>query len=290
LCDRREIQRRSRQSQLQKSTPSHKQTRSRLRTGTALPYSELKLHHCPSFHGLHFSACSQRSRKSSQARMSIVLALLSLSFISTLAFTGGPVCPVNASYFPPLTCPDSYSCCKMPATAVCAEEAPPCTVCAECCHALNATQCSTCVATMCTGRSTIGDYGCNTTQPQTWVPWIESCCGRGVPLPASTTLPNCLLIGDSVTSGLSSVAIDLLKDVCQTQLYEGVDAAYEAACWGTHRVVRRCLLPSPGAVVLAAYPPASLCRLRTAPRSTGTSLSSTRACTPCGRASTRQTS
>lgn len=83
----------------------------------------------------------------------------------------------------------------------------------------------------------MGDYGCNTTSPSTWVPWVESCCGRGVPLPASTSLPNCLLIGDSVTDGLSSIAIDTLKSECQTQVYIGVDAAYEAACWGTHRVV-----------------------------------------------------
>lgn len=159
-----------------------------------------------------------------------------LLFVAVTASSHGPACPVNASYFPPLTCPESYSCCKMPATAVCAESAPTCTVCAECCHAMNATQCSACVASMCKGDSTLGDYGCNTSHPQTWVPYVSNCCGRGVPLPASTTLPNCLLIGDSVTNGLSSVAIDLLKDVCQTQIYELIDAATEAACWGTHRV------------------------------------------------------
>ena len=150
---------------------------------------------------------------------------------------GTQQCPVNASFFPPLTCPESYECCKMPATPVCAESMPPCTVCAECCHALNATECSACVASECSGHSTIGDYGCNTTHPSTWVPWVESCCGRGVPLPASVSLPNCLLIGDSVTDGLSSIVISTLKDECQTQTYISVDAAYEAACWGSHRVV-----------------------------------------------------
>ena len=173
------------------------------------------------------------------ARVCAVAVLTWAAFASPLA---GPSCPVNATFYPPLTCPDDYSCCKMPTTPVCAELVPPCTVCAECCHALNATECSQCVASQCTKDSTIGDYGCNTTAPSTWVPWLESCCGRGVALPASRTLPNCLLIGDSVTDGLSSIAIDMLKNECQTQIYIGVDAAYEAACWGSHRVVSSAFL------------------------------------------------
>jgi len=71
----------------------------------------------------------------------------------------------------------------------------------------------------------------------TWTPWNSSnvCCGRGVPLRASTALPNCLIIGDSTAAGQASLVAAALANECQTQLYESIDAAYEAECWSTHR-------------------------------------------------------
>ena len=153
------------------------------------------------------------------------------------AVVASPSCAVNASYFPPLTCPAGLSCCAMPATLVCADEAPPCTSCPMCCHSyLNATACAACNAEQCAGHSTIGDAGCEGPS-STWTPWdgSKTCCGRGVPLPASTTLPNCLLIGDSTAGGQASLVASALADECLVQLYESVSSAYEAQCWGTHR-------------------------------------------------------
>ena len=162
---------------------------------------------------------------------------LSLSLLS-LAAAAGPSCPVNSSFFPPLTCPDGFACCKMPSTLVCANAAPPCTSCAMCCHDhLTPAQCAACDKQYCTGQSTVGDAGCNTSRPAAWVPYLSSCCGRGVPLPPSSALPNCLLIGDSTMSGRAVGVARELQGVCQTQFWGsgGVDAAVEAACWGTHR-------------------------------------------------------
>ena len=156
--------------------------------------------------------------------------------IAATALATGPACSVNSSYFPPLTCPQGWNCCDMPANLVCATAAPPCTSCPTCCHdGLNASQCEACDKQFCKGHSTIGDAGCNSSAPSTWVPYREGCCGRGVPLPASTTLPNCLLIGDSTMNGRAAGVASALKDVCQTQLFESVDASLEAACWGAHR-------------------------------------------------------
>lgn len=148
-----------------------------------------------------------------------------------------PSCPVNASFFPPLTCPTGLACCKMPAQLVCADEAPPCTSCPMCCHSyLNATECAACDKSQCAGHSAVGDAGCSGPS-STWTPYnsTSTCCGRGVPLPASTTLPNCLIIGDSTAAGQASLVARALEGECQTQLYESVGADAEATCWGTHR-------------------------------------------------------
>lgn len=146
----------------------------------------------------------------------------------------GPSCPVNKSFFPPLVCPDGFSCCKMAGNLVCNDHAPPCTSCAFCCHSyLNASQCSACHAQHCTGSSVIGDAGCNTSTPAEWVPWNPSCCARGMPSIAATALPNCLLIGDSIAGQMFPVVKATLRSECQVQLYEGVDAAYEASCWNS---------------------------------------------------------
>ena len=167
----------------------------------------------------------------------MMLSLVLISFIIPTIFSqSGPTCPVNVTLFPPLTCPDNYGCCKAPATLVCSDSSPPCTSCPDCCHSyLNATQCITCHATQCAGHSVIGDQGCNTTHSPTWEAYNEACCGRGVSKPASTLLPNCLLLGDSVTHGQSSFVIDALKDECQVQIFIGNDAGGESACWGVAR-------------------------------------------------------
>jgi hypothetical protein len=125
----------------------------------------------------------------------------------------------------------------MPTALVCADTSPPCTSCPDCCHnsLSNATDCAACHKSKCGGVSTIGDYGCNTTHSSTWVPYNEYCCGRGVTLPASSALPNCLLIGDSVTHGQASLVAAALESECQVQLFVGNDAAGEAACWGAAR-------------------------------------------------------
>ena len=126
----------------------------------------------------------------------------------------------------------------MPTTVVCADEAPPCTTCPYCCHSyLNATECAACNAEQCKGHSTVGDLGCNTTKPTSWVPWGggSACCGRGLPLPQSHTLPNCLLVGDSTCAGQAALVASTLKDECQVQYIESINADYEALCWGTHQ-------------------------------------------------------
>jgi hypothetical protein len=130
------------------------------------------------------------------------------------------VCPVNAT-LPPLTCPNTFSCCRQPWEIVCAETE--CTVCAECCHAMNATQCLACVSSSC-APGTFGGWGCE-------APKSDECCAGGVPLAPNATLPNCLLVGDSVTNGLFPFAAGALEGICQTQHIENVDAANEMACW-----------------------------------------------------------
>ena len=64
-------------------------------------------------------------------------------------------------------------------------------------------------------------------------PWdgASGGCCRTAPLAASKTLKNCLLIGDSVTNGMSGVVTSLLKESCQTQKYIGNDAIGESGCW-----------------------------------------------------------
>lgn len=168
-----------------------------------------------------------------------VMARLIAVLLCLHAAAAGPACPVNSSFFPPLTCPDGYGCCKMPATLVCADEAPPCTSCAFCCHSyLNASQCAACHADNCAGQGVVGDAGCNTSTPTTWVPYLEPCCARGMPLPASPTLKNVMLIGDSVMDGQSALVAEMMKDVARVQFWgsAGLNAPIEAACWGTHRV------------------------------------------------------
>lgn len=45
----------------------------------------------------------------------------------------------------------------------------------------------------------------------------KSCCMPGPVLEPSTTLPNCMVLGDSVSIGYTGTATKLLADVCQLQ-------------------------------------------------------------------------
>jgi len=45
----------------------------------------------------------------------------------------------------------------------------------------------------------------------------STCCAPGPALEPSPTLPNCLIIGDSVSDQYTPTVADLLKDVCQVQ-------------------------------------------------------------------------
>ena len=162
--------------------------------------------------------------------LAALLIAAALAHVADGSAAGGPSCPVNTSFFPPLTCPDGHACCSMPSTPVCADEAPPCTTCPFCCHSyLNATECAACNSAQCKGHTTVGDEGCTSGGT------TGTCCGRGVPLPASTTLPNCILIGDSTAAGQFSLVASALKAECQVQLFESVSSGAEMTCWDEHR-------------------------------------------------------
>ena len=45
----------------------------------------------------------------------------------------------------------------------------------------------------------------------------NTCCKPGPPNPPSHNLPNCLILGDSVSIGYTSVVTDILKSTCQVQ-------------------------------------------------------------------------
>ena len=53
-------------------------------------------------------------------------------------------------------------------------------------------------------------FGCS-------LPGASRCCKPGVANPASTTLPNCLIIGDSVSIGYTGVAAKALDGICAVQ-------------------------------------------------------------------------
>jgi hypothetical protein len=127
-----------------------------------------------------------------------------------------PVCPAGsascrANFFSPTKC----------ATGV------HCNVCAECCHdelGKNATQCSDCVHKSCTAGS-YGDYGCR-------LPTDSRCCPPGQRV--STTLPNCLLIGDSVAHGTWGLVKQKLEKTCAVSNIESVSSGAEDSCfWST---------------------------------------------------------
>ena len=49
----------------------------------------------------------------------------------------------------------------------------------------------------------------------------------------SQLLPNCLLIGDSVTNGQAALVASLLRNECMVQHVENTGSDYEASCFGT---------------------------------------------------------
>lgn len=144
------------------------------------------------------------------------------------------VCPVNASGpYAPLTCLSGSTCCRGNhwGPYQCREDAG-CDVCAECCHdelKNNQTACNACVAASCKPGS-FGDWGCQNPSQGSG----SRCCTRGMPQPAATAVPNCLLVGDSVTNGMFPYVQKALDGVCQVQHIESTDAYNEGVCfWST---------------------------------------------------------
>lgn len=87
----------------------------------------------------------------------------------------------------------------------------------------SATQC-------CTQQWSPTTFGCA-------IPGATRCCKPGVENPPSTTLPNCLIIGDSVSIGYTGVVQKALDGVCQVQhgpwdIHDGgaEDTAYGLSC------------------------------------------------------------
>jgi hypothetical protein len=99
-----------------------------------------------------------------------------------------------------------------------------CNVCPFCCHdsLKDPHSCSVCVSQHC--DENLARLGCS--------PAVNSsgCCPQAQQN-ASTTLKNVLLIGDSVTNGMSGVVAGMLRSVARVQKYIGNDAAGEAGCW-----------------------------------------------------------
>ena len=148
--------------------------------------------------------------------MALVQVVLQLGWVAAAVEAAAeaalpPVCPgLNTSRYPAMGCAPPNTCCKLNQQSYKCAENKGCNVCPECCHdAFAAPQaCSSCVAKSC-GYMELAQYGCQ-------VDGQGSCCSPAVEN-ASTALKNCLIIGDSVTSGQSGDVFGMLKDVCQTQ-------------------------------------------------------------------------
>lgn len=154
-----------------------------------------------------------------------------------LAAPVGVRCPEIPNH-PPLVCPPGSTCCKRsvspggrgPKKSDRCREDKDCNVCAECCHAsyANASDCAACVTKSC-DPAPHAAYGCSTNS--------SGCCAGGMHV--SKTLPNCLLIGDSVAHGtfgeypwnFTGSVQDLLKDVCPVSNIEGLDSGGEQKCF-----------------------------------------------------------
>ena len=159
----------------------------------------------------------------------------SAAAVDDSAVSGGPVaCPQVHGQLP-LTCPTDSVCCKgrfWGGPNICAEGTR-CNTCAECCHdaiGKNQSGCDTCFHTKCKPGS-YGKAGCRKLvggKP------TGACCLGGQPGFPSKTLPNCLLIGDSVAHGTFGLVKEKLKDTCALANIEGVTSGQEDGCaWST---------------------------------------------------------
>lgn len=136
----------------------------------------------------------------------------------------GPKCKA-IPHEPALTCPSGAECCRQRFWGggnKCSTGLN-CNVCAECCHdeiGRNQSTCDKCFHTQCK-PGTFGNAGCKKG---------GKCCRGGNP-GVSSTLPNCLLVGDSVAHGTYGLVKEMLKDKCAVSNIEGVEASGEDACF-----------------------------------------------------------
>jgi hypothetical protein len=123
----------------------------------------------------------------------------------------------NVSRFGPMGCAGNddatgHKCCKLNQQSYECRDNKGCNVCPWCCHdsLKDPHACSACVAKNC--NENLAKLGCS--------PGVgsHSCC-PSAPQNASASLKNVLLIGDSVTNGMSGVVAGMLKTVAQTQKY-----------------------------------------------------------------------
>ena len=135
----------------------------------------------------------------------------------------------NVTRFGPMGCGGSddqhgHACCKLNQQDFHCAADTGCNVCPWCCHdsLKDPHSCSSCVAQHC--DENLAKLGCSPTANST------GCCPQAQQN-ASTTLKNVLLIGDSVTNGMSASVAGKLKNVALVQKYIGNDAAGEALCW-----------------------------------------------------------
>ena len=101
-----------------------------------------------------------------------------------------------------------------------------CNVCAECCHdelKNNATACSACIKASCAPGS-YGEPGCSADSG-------AYCCHPGQVATGDPSLPNCLLVGDSVAHGTFALVKAKLNTTCNVYNIENVDAYYENRCF-----------------------------------------------------------
>ena len=152
--------------------------------------------------------------------------------------TTGASAPVQCPHAPdtqPLTCPADSQCCKGrfwggPNTC---STGTRCNTCAECCHdaiGKNQSDCDTCFHTKCKPGS-YGKAGCRKVVAGKAT---GTCCLGGQPGFPSKTLPNCLLIGDSVAHGTFGLVKEKLKNTCALANIEGVTSGQEDGCaWST---------------------------------------------------------
>jgi hypothetical protein len=93
----------------------------------------------------------------------------------------------------------------------------------------------------CTSQYSPTNYGCKHIQRNN-----SDCCKPGPPLEPSTVIPNCLVIGDSVSIGYTPIVAQLLNSTCQVQHgpYDNndggaLDTSYGLQCLDNFLVTQR---------------------------------------------------